>query len=133
MYFDLFISIDDYIGCITKVCLVLYGAETSLSDRSVFHTSHPCIHVHSDKKSASPGSIQPCCKYVWSYKIFTDQWSDRSKCFTFYTLTYLFIPTPTRLLWKEVSLLQTLREEYSLTCLHVTIPVYSQVLIYTAE
>ena len=71
--------------CITKVCLVLYRAESNLSDRS--------------------------------------------KRFTLYTLTYLFIPTPTRLIWKEFSLLQILREEYSLT--HVTIPVSRQVLVYT--
>ena len=59
--------------------------------------------------------------------------SDRSKRFVLYNnLTYLFIPTPTRLLWKAFSLLQILGEDYSLTCLHVTIPVYSQVLIYTA-
>ena len=73
--------------CITKVCLVLYRAESNLSDRS--------------------------------------------KRFTPYTLTYLFIPTPTRLLWKALSLLQTLREDYSLTYMHVTIPVSSQVLVYT--
>ncbi len=57
--------------------------------------------------------------------------SDRSKRFTLYTLTYLFIPTPTRLLWKALSLLKILREDYSLTYMHVTIPVSSQVLVYT--
>ena len=57
--------------CITKVCLVLYRAESNLADRS--------------------------------------------KRFTLYTLTYLFIPTPTGLLWKALSLLQILREDYSLT------------------
>ena len=60
-------------------------------------------------------------------------WRTAHSRFTLYTLTYLFTPTPTRLLWKELSLLQMLREDYSLTCLHVTIPVYSQVLIHTAE
>ena len=70
--------------CSTKVCLVLYRAESNLSKR-----------------------------------------------FTPYTLTYLFIPTPTRLLWKALSLLQILREDYSLTHMHVTIPVSSQVLVYT--
>ena len=44
--------------------------------------------------------------------------SDRSKRFTLYILTYLFIPTPTRLLWKAVSVLQILCEHNSLKCLH---------------
>ena len=46
--------------CIPNVCLVLYSAEYSLSDRS--------------------------------------------KRFTLYNLTYLFIPTPTRHLWKSIQL-----------------------------
>ena len=53
--------------------------------------------------------------------------SDRSKRFTFYTLTYLYIPTPTRLPWKAFSLLQLLRKDYSLTFLHITIRVYSPI------
>ena len=75
--------------CITKVCLVLYRAESNLSDRS--------------------------------------------KRLTLYTVTYLFIPTPTRLLWKALSLLQILREDYSLTYIfmHVAIPVSNHVLVYT--
>ena len=73
--------------CITKVCLVLYRAESNLSYRS--------------------------------------------KRFTLYTLPYLFIMTPTRLLWKALRLLQILRENNSLTYMHVTIPVSSQVLVYT--
>ena len=57
--------------------------------------------------------------------------SDRSKRFTLYTLTYLFIPTPNRLLWKALRLLQILREDYSLTYMHATIPVSGQVFGYT--
>ena len=57
--------------------------------------------------------------------------SDSSKRFSLYTLTYLFIPTPTRLLWKALSVLQILREDYSLTYMYVKIPVSSQVFGYT--
>ena len=71
--------------------------------------------------------------YLVLYRGGESNLSDRSKRSTLYTLTYLFIPTSTRLLWKALSLLQILGEDYSLTYMHVTIPVSSQVFGYTAE
>ena len=88
-----------------------------------------CIIQH--KSVFSQNVLQ---RYVWSYNYRGESnLSDRSKRFTLYTMTYLFIPTPTRLLWKALSLLQILGEDYSLTYMHVTIPVSSQVFGYTAE
>ena len=59
--------------------------------------------------------------------------SDRSKRFTLYNLTYLFIPTLTRLLWKAFSLMQILREDYSLTFLHVNNTRLYQVILHGGD